>query len=684
MARKSKKDPFLPPDKIPLTKMQAARLSGLTGVEARELVGRTTVELSERLQWQIDPEFFFFRRICGRVVKRDPVTGELYPVPFADVHVMDTDCSLLGFFPVEWPWGWFFPLFCHTEEIASVRTDACGNFCVYIPRWEIDWILRWRLERICFSDIFIRPSIRDILERFPFPFPDPPIFRPPRPEPDPPPYLLFDGGLSLRRLQDTLDPRLVGKLAAFQATQTLGASTAGLREVLDSPAFSQPLPPPLPDAMKMRLAGKERKEMLREFGPLASFVESFDPERFIGPFLRCRDVLVPEWLPILDVPDITFWVTQDVDGDGDEETIYSEGFFDVRWNSGPIPDITLEASQIALSSISCDNPPVGCEEPQIVLAGKMPLHNLPGPADPYHDQTDGYARRVNRPHPSGNLVDPAPNPLASSPFAGTFPILGCNEHEGADYYRLLYSFKSPNSSSYTSPVPFTGHSWWLYRWTGVLESMLVSPDSNGWYEIIDPTENWMPGDILLNWPSGGYQNGTYKIYMELGNASKTVVHTTSPEIALRIDNSSPDNSQFTALAWRVAGTSTWTNLSMICPVVARPTGFDIEFRVSYQGTAAHLRSLVLSGGGCGGGNPVLTSALSTAQHWHTGPLDNTVSNMAVFSLAAGMPQGAYSFHLTVHSRAFNPDNANGLTYDWEIDPVDIWIHRMLPVAVVNT
>ena len=58
-------------------------------------------------------------------------------------------------------------------------------------------------------------------------------------------------------------------------------------------------------------------------------------------------------------------------------------------------------------------------------------------------------------------------------------------------------------------------------------------------------------------------------------------------------------------------------------------------------------------------------------------------NTAVFTLGAGMPQGAYSFHLTVHSRAFNPDNANGLTYDWNIDPVDIWIHRMLPVAVVN-
>ncbi len=682
MARKSKQAAALPPDKIPLSKKSAMRLSALTGVEVKELAGQTVADLSERLRWRVDPALFLFRRICGRVVKRDPVTGELYPVPFANVHVMDTDCSLLGYFPVEWPWGWFFPLFCDTEEIASVRTDACGNFCVYIPRWEIDWILRWRLERICFPDIFLRPSIRDLLEQIPFP--EPPIIRrPPRPEPDPPPFLLRDGGLSFRRAQEVLDPQVVSRLAAFQATQTLGTNIAGMNQMLDAPAFTRPVPPPLSEDMKMRMAEESPKAMLSSMNLEARFTERFDPQVYIGPFLRCHDVLVPEWLPVLDVPDITFWVTQDVDGDGDEETIYSEGYFDVRWNSGSIPDITLEASQIALSTISCDNPPVGCEEPQIVLAGKMPLHNLPGPADPYHNQTTGYARRTNRPHPSGNLVDPPPNPLASSPFAGTFPILGCNQQLGAVYYRLKYSYKAPTASSYTSPVPFTGHSWWLYRWTGVLESMLVSADSNGWYSILNPVDGWLPDNILLNWPTGGYQDGTYKIFMELGNAAKAVIHTTSPEIALRVDNSSPNTSQFTALAWRVVGTSVWTPLSLVCPVVARPSGLDIEFRVSYQASAAHLRSLVLSGGGCGGGNPTLTSALSTAQHWHTSPLDNTVADNAVFSLAAGMPQGAYSFHLTVHSRAFNPDNANGLTYDWNIDPVDIWIHRMLPVAVVN-
>ena len=293
--------------------------------------------------------------------------------------------------------------------------------------------------------------------------------------------------------------------------------------------------------------------------------------------------------------------SQDVDGDGDEETIYSEGFFDVRWDATSIPDVTLEATQIALAGVACDGSEVPCAEPQIVLAGKMPLHNLPGPADPYIDQVSGYARRVNRPHPSGNLVDPPPNPLASSPFAGTFPIYGCNQHAGAVYYRLLYSFKAPGASSYTSPVPFIGHSWPLYRWVGHLESMTVTPDGSGWYSILNPADGWMPANLLLNWPTSAYQNGTYKIYMELGNAGKSVVYTTTPEIALRVDNSSPTDSQFTGLAWRVLGSSAWIDLDLICPVVARPTGSDIEFRVSYVASAAHLRSFVLGGGGCGRG-----------------------------------------------------------------------------------
>ena len=103
-------------------------------------------------------------------------------VPNATVHVEDTDCSFLGLFPVEDPaWWWFWPIFCQREVIATTMTDECGNFCVCIPRWDIDRILRFRLQRICFPDIY-RPNLRDligdiVLERKP-PFPVPTRTRP--------------------------------------------------------------------------------------------------------------------------------------------------------------------------------------------------------------------------------------------------------------------------------------------------------------------------------------------------------------------------------------------------------------------------------------------------------------------------------------------------------------------------
>jgi hypothetical protein len=77
-------------------------------------------------------------------------------------------------------------------------------------------------------------------------------------------------------------------------------------------------------------------------------LDKLDMTKFRGPFRRCIDIVVPEWQVIVDVPDITFRVTQDTNGDGTEETIYAEGFFDVRWNAGA----TRIASQPILSGFS--------------------------------------------------------------------------------------------------------------------------------------------------------------------------------------------------------------------------------------------------------------------------------------------------------------------------------------------
>lgn len=122
--------------------------------------------------------------------------------------------------------------------------------------------------------------------------------------------------------------------------------------------------------------------------------------------------------------------------------------------------------------------------------------------------------------------------------------------------------------------------------------------------------------------------------VQLGNAAKAVINTAAP-VAFRIDNSAPNPVQFTELRWRVAGGVWSPPMELICPVVNRPVvagnPADIEFMISYQAAAVHLRSVSLSGGGCGGGNPTLISALSTAQHWHTNPADNSVINTAIAS-----------------------------------------------------
>ena len=103
-------------------KASAQRLSAMSEIEADALVGLTIGEITKKFPFQIDPRLFFFRKVCGTVVKTDPVTGIDYPVPFATVQVEDTDCSFLGYFPTHSPWSWYFPFRCRREVIATAKT----------------------------------------------------------------------------------------------------------------------------------------------------------------------------------------------------------------------------------------------------------------------------------------------------------------------------------------------------------------------------------------------------------------------------------------------------------------------------------------------------------------------------------------------------------------------------------
>ena len=162
--------------------------------------------------------------------------------------------------------------------------------------------------------------------------------------------MLAAGGRAL------LGGRSLDRLAQFAERRAFGEQTGELTALLDEPAFLEHVPAA---AHRRRARSSWRaldlKERLPErFDKAKLDLAELSPTKAIGPFLRCRDVYVAEWEYFSDVPDITFRVTQDVDLDGDEELIYSESFFDVRWNAGSIPPVTLQASPIARPSPICD------------------------------------------------------------------------------------------------------------------------------------------------------------------------------------------------------------------------------------------------------------------------------------------------------------------------------------------
>ena len=214
-----------------------------------------------------------------------------------------------------------------SRSIASVSslplstTDACGKFCFWIPWFEIEWILRWREERLCFAELFTKPSISDLFA--------------PRADTE------------SRRIPATLVGRLRpgGDLAA-----TLGAragvvltrhvapagsvTTCGrLAELLRVPAFTQRVAPPLPAC-----PGANTRT------PMPDALGRSTPTAIFGPFLRCIDIAVPEWYEIVEVPDVSICVTQALTGG--VQTIY-DGAFDIDWGTNPIP--AGDAARLAAS-----------------------------------------------------------------------------------------------------------------------------------------------------------------------------------------------------------------------------------------------------------------------------------------------------------------------------------------------
>ena len=686
---------FVTPDRQRLTSIQTKRLAALANVDRTELEGLTLAQAGEKLRWIIDPELFLYRELCGKVVKKDPVTGVEYPVPFATVKVQETDCDLISYFPEASPWAWHFPIFCHRETIATVQTDQCGNFCVWVPRFEIEWILRWRELRLCFPVIFNRPTLNDLI-------PQPiPVKVPGQPDPGPLQVLTSLPTATVEAIAGKSASALAEKVTRLQSTQTLGAPNRLTGDLLNRRAFPAELPPPLPSEFHQALAGRGRSvaaagasaaqgvrsaiALKLGLDPESDALANFNPARFIGPFWRCIDIFLPEWQLIFEVPDITFEVTQDINGDGVQAVIYDDNF-GVNWNVNPTPSITLVASSIARETHVCETPDVPCgDEPAILFAGLMPLDN---PA--YFNETTGYVVRVNRPANGDGSVTPVPSdltrPAAETPFCETVQLYGCvnvsADGVAAQYYRVMQSIDGGATFS-----AITGLSWNVYTFPGGLP-VTITPDADGWYAVMPDPDAVQPARMVLDWPTPTL--GLYTLKLEIGDGAKNVIGQ-SANVPIEVDNTAP-SPNFTTLSWKFEGEpdSTLTSLlGLPCPIIKRgstPKDIEVVFEVNVM--ANHLRNASIGVSGCGGGSFVLDTTFpgTKTSHWYTTPLDNTVLLAGRYKLSAKALDGCYSFVCDAVSRAMNPSGADGgnlVPPDWYEDVVYIYVVPSISVAVVS-
>lgn len=656
-----------------LTKRQAARVAAASGQPAEKLVGRTFAELDAGLRLVLDPHIFAFRRICGRVVKTDANGNEL-PVPFATVTVYDTDVNLLAWSPLGSQYSWFYPFGIRREVLATVTTDECGRWCVWIPRFDIDHYLRWRLERRCYLTWLRRPSIIDVLRE-----------QDVIPDPDPGPIHVDEHLLA--HASRVLDAHAIDRLRPLARAARLGSPVADSSDALARPAFRERVAPPIAAAAAKALASGLGERLAKRVGRPHEALAKLDLSRFFGPFLKCRLVATPQWTTVLDIPDLTFEVTQDVNGDGTQEVIYSEGLFDVRWDAGSIGDVVLHASQIAITSPSCNVPDVGpCGEQAILFASNYPLQ-VPTDASEYHDANTGYALQPNRPDvdgiPGGARVEDA-----AAPFDGSFYLIGCAEKPEATHYRIHHELEGAVSylnGSYGPLTKVVG---------GVLQQLLVSPVDGQWYPIVPRSAGWTPVGILA--PFSGAGNHLHGFRLEFGQqVGATITAMPSDPLSLvnvHVDTTPPDV-EVQALEWRHPDSSpTWSSLSVgNCPVVVRTTASRIQFKFRFRVSANHLRDFSVSASGCGAVAPTLASdgrdglpilAADAAAHWHTDPDDNIHVRELYYELPAGAPAGCYHLNVFAASRAFAPTAVvGGAPADWYIDSAPIYINYNVAVSV---
>jgi hypothetical protein len=473
------------------------------------------------------------------------------------------------------------------------------------------------------------------------------------------------------------------------AGSSFGTVNTGQQALLARPAFNAPLAPALPKALRKPIRHDNieqhrsavRSTLANLTGLEIGDLENFDVSRYFGPFFRCFDILVPEWVPFFEVPDISFKVTQDVDGTGTQVTVYSDGLFEVPWSSSS-PNVTLVASPIAFAVPNCNVPHVPCGDvPSLEYVGLMPLVN-PGIGEPYVDPVAGYATRPNQPRPSGTLSGPQSVP-STAPYCDTLQFYGCTAVDGAAYYRLEYTYTAPGSTTASGWIPFTGLTWPLYLEAGgSLTKQWPISDADGWYSVVDPSVGWFPQSMVLEWDTTTVADGLYTIRLQVADSGKNLLET-STSVGIDVDNSAP----------KITWTADWSFSQDMsgaqpvptdnCPVINRGTPpHDVYVQVTYSVTANHLRSVQAGAGGCSA--PALLSAVASTQHWYENADDNSFSGVALYKIPASAQTGVYSFNIYADSRAFNPAGSdNGQLADWNYNPVYKYSIPQFSFGIVN-
>jgi hypothetical protein len=648
------------PAERPLNGLQAARLSSLTGLPASEFEGHTVPALAERLRWAVDPGLWLFRRVCGQVVKRDPATGIDLPVPYATVEVFDTVCDYWGFFPEPWPWGWLFPVDCRRELITTVQTDACGDFCFWVPAFEIEWILRWREERVCFPAIFTKPTVADLVTA--------PSVQPTAPQAAALVERLRAGG----DLEAALGARAGAVLSAARSSGGFGDDVTQLASLLRAPAFAQPVTPPL--------AARAQGEHSDSAMPI-----QIDPGRYYGPFWRCIDVFVPEWYEFIAVPDVSIAVTQALTGGA--QTIY-EGAFDIAWGDNPIPPVIVQASPIAIASAApCTPPQVNPDELGFQYVGLLPV------SEPYSgggtfSGASGFATRVSQPRPvvppaggctcdQSDLAVPPACP-ATATFYGELYLYGGVAYPAAAYYRIMNQYApgsgipTPAPASFSSPTPILDT--WTVPQPFPAPPLMIQPvNPSGWYPISELSAESGPyTNMLMAW-SDAKADGVYLLTLELADAALNPIPLSpAPTLLLVVDGSPPQPTPFT-VNWQpttgVGGPidpTAWTTAyppSSGCALIDT-SGSAIALQFTVAATSPHLRQALVAVGGCGGISPTPAATNPPDSQWYTGSGDPSATSFSftgVYYLPAGAPAGCYSFELYADTRAFN--SAGGTTSD---------------------